>query len=81
MCGAVYLTSYCPDLADFFHIGKEILCYASFHDCREQIERILSDEAEAERIRAAALGRCLREHTWQTRILEGLALLRGDEAA
>lgn len=68
MCGAVYLTTYNPELADWFEIGREILCYSSPQNCVEVLRWILADSEKQQRIRAAALLRCLNEHTWEHRI-------------
>ena len=35
MCGALYLTSFNSELADFYVIGREILCYSSLEDCAD----------------------------------------------
>lgn len=68
MCGALYLTSFNPELADFYAVGREILCYSSFEDCAEVLAWILRDPAEAERIRQAGHARALRDHDWRKRV-------------
>jgi len=68
MCGALYLTSYNHELADFFEIGREILCYSSFEECFETIQWILRRPDEAQQIRESAIKRALKDHTWERRL-------------
>lgn len=68
MCGALYLTSFNPELADHFEIGREILCYGSFEECADILHWILRQPEEAAAIRNAALLRSRRDHTWQGRL-------------
>lgn len=66
--GGVYLTTFDPDLANLFTVGKEILCYRNEVDCVEQIRYYLQNPEEAERIGRAGRERCLAEHTWTHRM-------------
>jgi spore maturation protein CgeB len=75
MSGALYLTSFNPELADHFVIGKEILCYASWLDCAEVIRWVLEFPEWAEDVRRAGRRRCLADHTWDTRIDQMLTKL------
>ncbi len=68
MCGAVYLTSYNPELADWYAIGEEILCYSSPQNCVEILDWTLRDTQKQTKIRSAALLRSLRDHTWESRL-------------
>jgi len=68
MCGALYLTSYNPELADWFEIGSEILCYSSFEECADILHWILRNPGEAGKIRLAARGRCMSRNTWEHRL-------------
>lgn len=77
MSGAVYLTSFNPELADFFHIGREILCWSSFENCLETLVWLLPRAQEQERIREAARARALRDHTWEARLIQMFELIRG----
>lgn len=76
MCAALYLTSYNPELCDFFEIGHEILCYSSFEECEELIIWALQNPIKCEAIRQAALNRSLREHTWEQRLKSVMDLFR-----
>ena len=68
MCGALYLTSYNPELADHYRIGEEIICYSSFEECADLAHWVLCHPDEAQHIRKAALKRSLAEHTWEQRL-------------
>lgn len=81
MSGAVYLTSYNPELCDFWRIGEEILCWSSFENCEETLRWILPRADVQANIRAAALARARRDHTWEVRLREMFAVLRGDPSA
>ncbi|MBN2183158.1 MAG: glycosyltransferase [Sedimentisphaerales bacterium] len=76
MCGALYLTSYNPELCDFFNIGREILCYSSMEECEELIAWTIMHPQECQIIRNAARQRSLREHTWQARLQSMIEVLR-----
>lgn len=77
MCGALYLTSYNPELADFYAIGKEILCYSSFEDCVETLSWILRAPGEADVIRQSGHARALKDHDWRKRVRDMVTLLEG----
>ncbi len=76
MSGAVYLTGFNPELADYFDIGREVLCYGSRADCAESLSWILARPQLAEDIRTRARRRALAEHTWERRLGALLSLLR-----
>jgi hypothetical protein len=75
---APYLTSFNPELADYFDLGKEVLCYSCEDECVDQIRWLLSDEPRRLAIARAGRRRCLAEHTWIhrfTKILQVLDIL------
>lgn len=76
MCGALYLTSYNPELCDFFDIGREILCYSSLEECEELVVWALGHLDDCEIIRHAARKRSLSEHTWEYRLKSLLELFQ-----
>lgn len=78
MCGAVYLTSFNPDLADSFEVGREILCYSSLQNCAEVLRWILSHPDKQEEIRVRALRRSLCDHTWERRLTDLFHLIESD---
>ncbi|MBI5100215.1 MAG: glycosyltransferase family 1 protein [Nitrospirae bacterium] len=79
MCGALYLTSYNPELCDFFDIGREILCYGSIEEGAELIRWFLRNPEESEKIRASARNRSIRDHTWEKRLKNLFDLLPHSE--
>lgn len=81
MCGAAYVTGFHPELANWFDIGSEILCYSSPLTCAEQLIMLLRDERRLEAIRQAALTRSLRQHTWEARFRALFDAIRGLSAA
>jgi hypothetical protein len=83
LTGGLYLTSYNPDLAPCFEIGREIACYKNPRDLVEQARYYLAHPDEATRIGAAGRARCLRDHTWHRRFETLLSTIygEGDEAA
>jgi hypothetical protein len=68
MCGSCYITSYNPELADWFVIGKEILCYTSNIELLEQIHYLLQNDEERKEIAKNAYEKSIYEHTWTHRI-------------
>jgi spore maturation protein CgeB len=68
--GGMYLTSYNPDLALHFDIGKEIVCYRTADEMVELIRYYLGHPDEAEEIALQGRERCLREHRWLHRYIK-----------
>jgi hypothetical protein len=75
MSGALYLTERQDELAEYFTIGQEVLAYTTREDLLEQVRYYLNHPEQAERIRAAAVERSRREHTWQHRFSDLFAAL------
>jgi spore maturation protein CgeB len=67
MCGTFYMTEYQEDLAEFYEIGKEIICYQSKEELLEKINYYLRHDSEREQIAQAGYKRAQRDHTWQRR--------------
>jgi hypothetical protein len=65
--GGVYLTSYNPDLAQHFVIGREILCYRHRDEMLELLRHYLAHPSEAREIAVRARERSLKEHRWLNR--------------
>lgn len=74
--GGVYLTSFNPDLAQHFVIGKEILCYRNREDMLELIRYYLDHPQQAREIARRGRERCLREHRWLHRYQKALSTLQ-----
>lgn len=62
--GGVYLTSYNPDLAQHFDLGREILCYRNRDEMVELIRYYLRHKEEATAIAGRGRARCLKDHRW-----------------
>ena len=73
--GGMYLTSFNPDLALHFDIGKEMVCYRSRDEMLELIRYYLKHPDEAQLIAKEGRERCLREHRWKHRYLKILKIL------
>lgn len=73
--GGIYLTSYNPDLALHFDIGREIVCYRTNDEMLELIRHHLAHPAEADTMAERARHRCVNEHLWYHRYLKILGIL------
>ena len=62
--GGVYITSFNPDLAKHFVIGKEIICYRTNDELLELIRYYLNNFSEAQEIANSCRVRCIKEHKW-----------------
>jgi Glycosyl transferases group 1 len=65
--GGMYLTTYNPDLARHYDIGRDIACFRSLDDLIEQLRYFLANPAHGRAMAEAARRRCLAEHRWQHR--------------
>jgi hypothetical protein len=76
--GGLYLTSFNPDLAQHFHIGREIVCYRNRDEMIELIRYYLARPDEAEETAHRGRERSLAEHRWlhrYTRVCQVLGIL------
>lgn len=79
--GGLYLTSFNPDLARHYDVGREIVCYRNRDEMLELIRYYLARPLEAAFIAERARKRCLREHRWLHRYIKvcrALGILEGD---
>jgi Glycosyl transferases group 1 len=67
MCGAIFATTFDPELQLWFAIGEELLCYRTVDDLHDTIRYLLANPQRMDAIREAAWQRAHREHTWQRR--------------
>ena len=77
--GGMYLTSFNPDLALHFEVGREIVCYRTRDEMLELIRYYLKRRDEAAAIAAAGHRRSMAEHRWlhrYERVLHLLGVLR-----
>lgn len=77
MCGALYVTGYTDELANYFELDKEVLVYRSKEELVEKAKYYLAHPAEAERTRQAARRRALDEHTWKHRFVQLFKIVFG----
>ncbi len=73
--GGVYLTTYNPDLAKAFDIGREVLCYRNRDEAVEMSMYYLARPEECREVALRARERCLREHRWSNRFIRLLNIL------
>lgn len=67
MSGAFYLVGYQEELAEYYQLEKQIVCYTHRDDLLDKVRYYLDHEEEAERIRQAGLARARRDRTWKNR--------------
>ena len=65
--GAFYVVGYQEELAEYYELDEEIVCYDDRDDLLDKVRYYLDHEQEAERIRQAGLARARRDHTWENR--------------
>jgi hypothetical protein len=65
--GGVYLTTYNDDLAEFFRLGEEILCYRTPREMVEIVIDLLKDDRRRDSIAEHAYRRAMSEHRWSQR--------------
>jgi hypothetical protein len=65
--GGCYLTTYDWELAELFHVGREILCYRGIEDLVELYCYYSRRPEQCRGIARAGFERCVREHTWEMR--------------
>lgn len=70
MSGAFYMIERSDEIAEFFEVGKEVVCYDDADDLTDKCRYYLTHEAEREAIRKAGHERAMRDHTWQRRLHE-----------
>ena len=78
MCGAFYLTLYNYELADWYHIGKEIACYSNKLELLEMINYYLVHDDERNKIANSGFKRASETHKWKDRINDLLLKLQGE---
>ena len=67
MCGALYFTGWCEEIAEFYEPDKEIVVYRNEHELLDKVQYYLSHPIEGEKIREAGRNRALKEHTYTKR--------------
>ncbi|MCP4109086.1 MAG: glycosyltransferase [Desulfobacteraceae bacterium] len=67
MSGAFYMTGYQEELAEYYDIGREIVCYNTKEDLLDKVKYYLAHSYERDKIRDAGYQRTYRDHTWEQR--------------
>jgi spore maturation protein CgeB len=75
--GTCVVTDWKSNLRDFFEPDSEIVAYQSKDELLEKIRFLLSHPEERQRIAQAGQARTLRDHTYERRMPELAALLKG----
>ena len=73
MSGGFYMVAHMEELAEFFDIGSEVVCYHNQEDLAEKVHYYLNHEDEREQIRQAGHQRARRDHSWHKRFLDCFA--------
>jgi spore maturation protein CgeB len=73
--GALLLTDSKLNLGELFSVGTEIVSYEDEHDLVRKVRHFTAHEEERRAIAAAGQARTLREHTYDTRMSELVAIL------
>jgi len=72
MCGALYMTTYCDELTEFYEPDKEIVLYRNNQELLDKVQFYLKNEKAASKIRELGYKRAQSEHTCQKRLKEVL---------
>lgn len=73
--GTLLITDRKSNIAEIFVPGEEVVCYESPEECVELIRYYLGNERERDRISRAGQRRTLREHNYEIRAKEIVALI------
>ena len=76
MSGALYLTGFCEELAEFYEPDREVLIYRNEHELLEKVHYYLSHGDQAEQIRNRGKMKSLQNHTYQNRFKSLFAQIR-----
>jgi len=74
--GTLLLTDWKENLGEMFDPGKEVVAYRTPEECAELIRYYLAHDDERQAIARAGQARTLREHTYEHRTKELIALVR-----
>ena len=76
--GAMALNEYCPELEDFFDIGKEIITFefGEIEDMKDKLSWYLAHDNAREEVARAGYERGRRQHTFTARVNQILDIVR-----
>ena len=75
--GTMLLTDAKSNLGELFEPGEEVVTYTTGDELAERVLHYLAHEDEREAIATAGHGRTMREHGYDTRMIELAAILKG----
>jgi spore maturation protein CgeB len=67
MSGAAYFVEFQEELAEFYDLDREIVCYSSREELAEKVGYYLDRPEKVRRLRRAGHERARRDHTWARR--------------
>lgn len=72
--GCCLLTDWRDNLAEMFELEREVVTYKTPEECAERAKWLADNPAERDKIAAAGMKRCLKDHTFavRARTLDGL---------
>lgn len=70
MTGSFQLTSVADNIKDYFVKDEEIIIYKDITNMIDKIKYYLANDEEREKIAIAGMNRCLKDHTWENRIMD-----------
>lgn len=76
-CMGFQLADYKPDMTTLMKIGEEIICFRTLEELRAQIGHYLNHPGERASIARAGYDRVLKDHTYDNRAQEILAIVQG----
>ncbi|MFQ5507052.1 MAG: glycosyltransferase, partial [Planctomycetota bacterium] len=79
-CRGFHLTHYVPGMEEVFGDGVHLAWFKDFDECLDKISYYLSHERERHRIAQAGSDLVLREHRYEHRVADILAILRKEKA-
>jgi spore maturation protein CgeB len=66
-CRAFLLTTYVPELENYYGIDGEVVCFTGYDELRDKIRYYLAHDEERENIAARGYQRTLAQHTFDAR--------------
>jgi len=67
MSGGFYIVGYQEELAQYYELDKEIVCYDDRDGLLDKVRYYLAHEEEMDQVRQAGVARARRDHTWENR--------------
>lgn len=75
-CAGFQLSEYKEDIEDLFEIGREMVCYRTLDELKEQIHYYLLHPDERRKIGTAGRERVLKDHTYDNRLRQILDIMK-----